>query len=77
MCSICAGFECGGVITAEKAITAPLQSRLCYSGGSAWCGDCEAEAYSKGFSFFAKKGCEGVHFGVNYADTFKRENLIF
>ncbi len=81
MCSICAGFESGGVITAEKtitaekAITAPLQSRLCYRGGSAWYNDCEAEAYSRGFSFFAKKGCEGVHFGVNYADIFRHEKL--
>jgi len=24
-----------------------------------------------------KKGCEGVHFGVNYADNFEREKLIF
>ncbi|KKK68238.1 hypothetical protein LCGC14_2946080, partial [marine sediment metagenome] len=37
----------------------------------------KAKAYLRGFSFFVKKGCEGVHFGVNYADTFKRENLIF
>jgi len=72
---ICAGFESGGVITAEKAIIAPLQSRLCYSGGSAWCSDCEAEAYLRVLSFFAKKGCEGVSFGVNYADIFKHEKL--